>query len=107
MVTVSQEGGYDPAAGCVMLVQNNPLLKPEQEVLFVTRHDERHRRHQITSSGYGDVRVRNRTHRDALVRRFERAEEDQVDPTREPDSRGSEDRRAARAGGSPDGAGPR
>ena len=83
VVTVEQDGGYDPTQGCVMLMENDPLLKPGQEILFLTRYDERHRLHQITSSGYGDVRVRNRTHRDALVRRFEEATKDQVDPTRQ------------------------
>lgn len=82
-ITVAQAGGYDPAAGCEMLMVNDPLLKPGQEVLFLTRYDGRNRRHQITSSGYGNVRVRNPAHHDALVRRFERAEKDQVDPTRE------------------------
>lgn len=80
-VTVAQAGGYDPAAGCVMLMEGDPLLKPGQEVLFVTRYDGRNRRHQITSSGYGDLRVRNRAHREELVRRFERAQKNQVDPT--------------------------
>lgn len=83
MVTVAQEGGYAPAAGCVMLMEDDPLLKPGQEVLFVTRYDGRHRRYQITTSGYGDVRVRNRAHREDIVRRFEEAAKDQVDPTRE------------------------
>lgn len=82
-ITVAQEGGYDPAAGCVMLMDGDPLLKPGQEVLFVTRYDGRNRRHQITTSGYGDLRVGSRAQRDALVRRFERAEKEQVDPTRE------------------------
>lgn len=82
-VAVAQAGGYDPAAGCVMLMDGDPLLKPGQEVLLVTRYDQRNRRHQITTSGYGDLRVRSRAQREAFVRRFERAEKDQVDPTRE------------------------
>lgn len=82
-ITVAQAGGYDPAAGCVMLMEGDEILKPGQEVLFVTRYDGRNRRHQITTSGYGDRRIGGRSQREALVRRFERAEKHQVDPTRE------------------------
>jgi hypothetical protein len=81
VVTVEQDGGYDPTQGCVMLMEDDPLLKPGQEILFLTRRDERSRVNHITSSGYGDVRVRNQAHRDVLVRRFEDATKDQVDPT--------------------------
>ncbi len=80
--TVAQAGGYDSAAGCVKLMEGDELLKPGQEVLFVTRYDGRNRRHQITTSGYGDLRVGSRPQREALVQRFERAEKHQVDPAR-------------------------
>lgn len=82
-ITVAQAGGYDPAAGCVMLMDGDELLKPGQDVLFVTRYDGRNRRHQITTSGYGDLRIGGRSQREALVQRFERAEKHQVDPTHE------------------------
>lgn len=82
-ITVAQAGGYDPAAGCVVLMEGDELLNPGQEILFVTRYDGRNRRHQITTSGYGDLRIGGRSQREALVRRFERAEKHQVDPTRE------------------------
>ena len=34
IVTVSQEGAYDPELGCVMLMEDDPLLKPGQKVMF-------------------------------------------------------------------------
>ena len=79
---VSQEGAYDPARECVMLMENDPLLKPGQEVMFFTRRDERHGWHQIVSAGYGDVRIEDEQHREELVRRFERARKNQTDPLR-------------------------
>ena len=82
IVTVSQEGAYDPARGCVMLMEDDPLLKPGQEVMFFTRRDEGRGWHQIVSAGYGDVRIEDEQHREELVRRFERAEKNQTDPLR-------------------------
>lgn len=81
-VTVAQPGGYEPANGCVTLVNEDPILKPGQEVLFVTRYDERHRWHAIVEPGLGDMRIEGRQQREALVRRFEEAVKKQVDPTR-------------------------
>ena len=82
IVTVSQEGAYDPARGCVMLMEDDPLLKPGQEVMFFTRRDEGRGWHRIVSAGYGDVRIEDEQHREELVRRFERAEKNQTDPLR-------------------------
>ncbi len=82
IVTVSQQGSYDPERGCVMLMEDDPLLEPGQEVLFFTRQDEGRGWHQIVSAGYGDVRVEDAQHRRELVRRFERAEKNQTDPLR-------------------------
>ena len=54
VVTVSQQGAYDPERGW----------------------------HQIFSAGYGDVRIEDGQHREELVRRFERSEKHQTDPLR-------------------------
>ncbi len=63
--------------------KDDPLLKPGQEVLFVTRYDERHRWHNIVASGLGDVRIESRQQREDLVREFEEAVKNQRDPTRQ------------------------
>jgi hypothetical protein len=81
VVTVSQEGAYDPERGCTMLMEDDPLLEPGQEVMFFTRRDEERGWHQIVSAGYGDVRIEDKQHREELVRRFKRAEKIQTDPS--------------------------
>ncbi len=82
IVTVSQQGAYDPERGCVTLMEDDPLLEPGQEVMFFTRRDEGRGWHQIFSAGYGDVRIEDEQHREELVRRFERARKNQTDPLR-------------------------
>lgn len=57
VVTVSQEGAYGPERGCTMLMEDDPLLEPGQEIMFFTRHDEERGWHQIVSAGYGDRRM--------------------------------------------------
>ena len=80
-VTVSQDGAYDAERGCLMLAEDNPLLRPGQEVMFFTRRDEEQGWHQIVTPGYGDVRIKGEGYREELVRRFERARKNQTDPT--------------------------
>ncbi len=82
VVTVSQEGAYDEERGCLMLAEDDPLLKPGREVLFFTRRDEGRGWHQIVTPGYGDVLIEGEQHREELVRRFERAQKNQTDPLR-------------------------
>lgn len=81
-VTVGQEGSFDAERGCLMLAEDDPLLEPGQEVVFFTRHDEGRGWHQIFTPGYGDVRIEGEVHREELVRRFEKAHENQTDPLR-------------------------
>ena len=82
IVTVSQQGAYDPERGCATLMEDDPLLQPGQEIMFFTRRDEGRGWHQIFSAGYGDVRIEDEQHREELVRRFERAQKNQTDPLR-------------------------
>jgi hypothetical protein len=81
-VSVSQQGAYHPGRGCVTLMEDDPLLEPGQEVMFFTRQDERRGWHHIFSAGYGDVRIEGEQHREELVRRLERPQENQTDPLR-------------------------
>lgn len=78
-VTVGQEGSYDAKRGCLMLAEEDPLLKPGQEAMFFTRRDEGRGLHQVVTPGYGDVRIEG-GEREELVRRFERARKNQTDP---------------------------
>jgi hypothetical protein len=56
-VVVAQDGGCDPRYDRVVLVNNDPLLKPGQEVVFSTRKQSPDGPHLIVGSNYGDVRV--------------------------------------------------
>jgi hypothetical protein len=80
-VTVSQNGAYDTERGCLVLAEDDPLLRSGQEVMFFTRRDEGHGWHQIVAPGYGDVRIEGEGQREELVRRFERARRNQTAPT--------------------------
>lgn len=80
-VTVSQIGGYDPQENAVVLVKNDRLLEPGQTVLFSTRFDESNGWHVITVNGYGDERIESPQERSDLVQEFEKAKQEQIDPT--------------------------
>lgn len=79
-VTVIQRGAYLPERGCVALVNSDPLLEPGREYVFLTSGDVRDGPHQVVAPVYGKVPVKDAANRGALVRRYERAAEDQRDP---------------------------
>ena len=79
-VTVSQTGGAIPGKDGIALLNEDPLLRSGQTVLFTTRFDEKEGRHQITTSNYGDVRIGGAEERARVVERFETARKNQVDP---------------------------
>jgi hypothetical protein len=56
-VVVAQDGGCDPRYGRTVLVNNDNLLQPDQEVVFSTRKQSPDGPHQIVGSNYGDIRV--------------------------------------------------
>ena len=98
-VTVSQEGGYAeyaankdyPKAGLkkgervreLMLFEGDPLLRPGQEVLLVTNHDEENDWYQVVGQPYGTVRLSadDQTGRRQTIGEFEDAVRNQ---TRDP-----------------------
>ena len=80
-VTVGQDGAYNKERGCVALAEDDPLLRPRQEVMLFTRRDEGRGWHWSATPGYGDVRIEDEGEREELVRRFERARKNQTDPT--------------------------
>jgi hypothetical protein len=57
-VVVAQDGGCDPRYGRIVLVNNDHLLQPGQEVVFSTRKQTPDGPHLIVGSNYGDIRVR-------------------------------------------------
>jgi hypothetical protein len=56
-VMVAQDGGCDPRYGRIVLVNNDNLLQPDQEVVFSTRKQSPDGPHLIIGSNYGDIRV--------------------------------------------------
>ena len=77
-VVVVQEGGCDPRYGRVVLVNNDPLLKPGQEAVFSTRKQSPESPHFIVGSNYGDVRVSTEEQEAKVVARFENARKELV-----------------------------
>lgn len=56
-VVVVQEGGCDPRYGRVVLVNDDELLEPGEEVVFSTKKQGPDGPHLIVGSNYGDIRV--------------------------------------------------
>jgi hypothetical protein len=93
-VTVSQEGGYiDYVADrgsekgnrlqSLVIYEGDRLLESGQRYLFVTSFDQGKGYHQVTTPGYGDVPIGRGAGEKALeplVEKFERAENQQIDP---------------------------
>jgi hypothetical protein len=77
-VTVSQTGGYDGSEDRRVRVEGDPLLRPGQQGLFVTSHDEREGWYTIVAQPFGDVRIESESQRTDLVEKFERARRAQV-----------------------------
>jgi hypothetical protein len=82
-VRVSQSGGYDKSVGREVRIQGDPLLKPGQELLFVTHYDHEEGWYTIAAQPFGTVAVEDELQRADLVERFELARELQIpfDPT--------------------------
>lgn len=95
-VTVNQGGGYQeysadrdyPEAGIQQgdrvreldLVNDDPLLEPGQEYLFVTGYDRKNDWHEVVAPHLGDIKLKDQMQRRALVEKFEKAKREQVDP---------------------------
>ena len=90
-VTVSQKGGYQeyvadrgPQKGKRVreLVQSedDPLLEPGQEVLFVTNYDPQNDWYYTVGANRGAVRIKGTEQRKDVVERFKKAKKEQVDP---------------------------
>ncbi len=82
-VTVSQTGGYDKSVGRGVRIEGDPLLKPGQELLFVTNYNREEGWYTIAAQPFGTVPIEDERQRTDLVERFEQAREEQIpfDPT--------------------------
>jgi hypothetical protein len=82
-VTVSQTGGYDKSVGREVRIEGDPLLKPGQELLFVTNYNREEGWYTIAAQPFGTVPIEDERQRTDLVERFEQAREEQIpfDPT--------------------------
>jgi len=82
-VTVSQTGGYDKSVGREVRIEGDPLLKPGQELLFVTSYTLEEGWYTIAAQPFGTVLIEDERQRTDLVERFEQAREQQIpfDPT--------------------------
>jgi hypothetical protein len=72
-VTVVQGGGCDPEYGRVVLINNNPLLVPGQEVLFTTSEDSPGGTHSLASHTYSSVRLETASEKARVVAKFQEA----------------------------------
>ncbi len=77
-VTVSQTGGYDGPEGRGVRVEDDTMMKPGQQRLFVTSYDEQEGWYTIVAQPYGDIRIESESQRANLVAAFERARRAQI-----------------------------
>ena len=71
IVTVVQAGGCDPRYGRVLLVNDDPLLKPGERAVFsTTEYPPPDDTHAIVGSNYGDMRVETRAQEDRIIARL-------------------------------------
>ena len=95
-VTINQRGGYQeypadrdyPGQGVqegdrvreLSLINGVPLLEPGREYLFVTVYDREDGWHEMVSPRVGKLKIEDGAQREALIRHFERAKEQQKEP---------------------------
>jgi hypothetical protein len=77
-VVVVQDGGCDPRYDRVVLVNNDPLLKPGQEVVFSTRKQSPDGPHLIAGSNYGDIRVETEEEKAEVIAKLQNGEKELV-----------------------------
>jgi hypothetical protein len=82
-VNVSQTGGYVKSLGRAVRIEGDPILKPGQELLFVTSYNREEGWYTIAAQPFGTVPIEDERQRTDLVERFEQAREQQIpfDPT--------------------------
>lgn len=77
-VTVVQGGGCNPARNQVVLINNDPLLKPGEEAVFSTSEDSPDGPHSMVGDRFSHVPVETETQEARVVDAFEAAESRQI-----------------------------
>ena len=80
-VTVSQAGGYDPRYGHVVLIYNDPLLKPGQEAVFSVRKDSPGGPYFMVGGTFSHVEIETEEQEARVVDRFREARRAQNSPS--------------------------
>lgn len=83
-VVVSQSSGVDKSSGDLILVDGDPLLNPGEIVLFSVNLEPDFGWYQIAAGPYGAIRAKDARESDALVARFQEAEQKQFVPVVDP-----------------------
>ncbi len=81
-VTVSQSGGKIKQNGNTVVVEEGSLLKPGEKYLLVTKYNEQQDYYQITTPGYGNILIKNKSDLQKTVKKFSKAKEEQIDPSK-------------------------
>lgn len=84
VVVVSQSSGVDKSSGDLILVDGDPLLNPGETVLFSVNLEPELGWYQIAAGPFGAVRAEDAREGDALVARFQEAEQKQFVPVVDP-----------------------
>lgn len=95
-VIVNQAGGYVeysadrdyPGDGIqkgdrvreLILVDGDSQLEPGQEYMFLTAYDQKNDWHELVASRVGDIELNDRKQREAVIKTYEEAKQDQFDP---------------------------
>jgi hypothetical protein len=77
-VTVVQGGGCNPARNQVVLINNDPLLKPGEEAVFSTSEDSPDGPHSMVGDRFSHVPVETETQEARVVDAFEAANKRQI-----------------------------
>ena len=80
IVAVNQIGGLDRAAGGIMLLEGDRLLRPGASELFVLVYVPQRAWYQIVAGGYGHLPANDMPRREALMARFARVVDDRPPP---------------------------
>ena len=77
-VTVVQGGGCNPARNQVVLINNDPVLKPGEEAVFSTSEDSQDGPHSMVGDRFSHVPVETETQEARVVDAFEAAKRRQI-----------------------------
>ncbi len=77
-MTVVQGGGCNPARDQIVLINNDPLLKPGEEAVFSTSEDSPNGPHSMVGDRFSHVTVETETREAQVVDTFQGAKRNQI-----------------------------